>query len=176
MKICIFCSSKLNFVDSLVNDCRAFGRWMGSQKHGLVYGGSKSGLMGVMADAVMSSGGKVTGFLPKDLFPAEIPHRGIHALHEVSDLFERKKMMMEASDVFVILPGGVGTLDEFFEVITWKSLGCFDKPIYLVNIDGFWDTLKILFKDLHNKNMLDSNLLETFIMVEDFASLQERLC
>lgn len=176
MKICIFCSSKLNFSSGLLDECRLFGEWMGSQNHGMVYGGSKSGLMGLMADAVMRTGGKVTGYLPKGLFPAEIPHRGIHALHEVEDLFERKRLMMDDSDAFVILPGGVGTLDEFFEVLTWKSLHCFDKPIYLVNIDGFWDSLKILLKDLHSKNMLDGHLMETFVVVESFAGLKEHLC
>lgn len=176
MNVCIFCSSKLNFSDELVRRSRAFGEWMGSQKMNLVYGGSQSGLMGVMADSVLKTGGTVTGYLPKGLFPSEIPHRGIHKLEEVADLFERKKMMMKDGDVFVILPGGVGTLDEFFEVITWKSLHCLNKPIYLLNESGFWTSLMALLRDLEAKQMLDSNLLESFVVVDSYESLQEKLC
>ncbi|MCC6138747.1 MAG: TIGR00730 family Rossman fold protein [Bdellovibrionaceae bacterium] len=176
MNVCIFCSSKLNFTADLIDESRSFGEWMGAQKMGLVYGGSKSGLMGVMADSVLKTGGHVIGYLPKGLFPSEIPHRGIQKLEEVSDLFERKKMMMKDGDVFVVLPGGVGTLDEFFEVITWKSLHCFDKPIYLLNVNGFWNSLMAMMRDLESKKMLDANLLESFTVVDSFASLQERLC
>jgi uncharacterized protein (TIGR00730 family) len=176
MNICIFCSSKLNFSDELIAKSREFGEWMGTHQMGLVYGGSKSGLMGVMADAVLKTGGNVIGYLPKGLFPSEIPHHGIQKLEEVTDLFERKKMMMKDGDVFVILPGGVGTLDEFFEVITWKSLRCFDKPIYLLNENGFWNSLMVLMKDLEAKKMLDSNLLESFVVVDSYASLREKLC
>lgn len=175
MNICIFCSSKLYFSDELIAKSQKFGEWMGEQKMGLVYGGSRSGLMGVMADAVLKTGGTVTGYIPKGLFPKEVPHLGIQKLEEVPDLFERKKMMMKDGDVFVILPGGVGTLDEFFEVITWKSLRCFNKPIYLLNENGFWDTLMVMLKDLESKQMLDSNLLESFVIVDDYSSLRERL-
>lgn len=175
MNVCIFCSSKLNFSEELIAKSREFGEWMGTRRMGMVYGGSKSGLMGVMADAVMKTGGKVIGYIPKGMFPVEIPHHGIQKLEEVTDLFERKKMMMKDGDVFVILPGGVGTLDEFFEVITWKSLHCFDKPIYLLNEGGFWNSLMVLFKDLEKKQMLDSNLLDTFVVVENFDDLRERL-
>jgi uncharacterized protein (TIGR00730 family) len=176
MNICVFCSSKLNFTKDLLAESQAFGEWMGSKNYTLVYGGSKSGLMGLLADSVMSTGGKVHGYLPEGLFPAEIPHQGIHKLVEVADLFERKKQMMSDGDVFVILPGGVGTLDEFFEVITWKSLRCFNKPIFLLNINGFWNSLKVLFKDLEEKQMLDANLLETFTVVDSFEMLKESLC
>lgn len=176
MMICVFCSSKLNFDDLFVEKARRFGEWMGTQKLDLVYGGSQSGLMGVMADAVLKTGGQVVGYLPKGLFPSEIPHRSIQKLVEVSDLFERKKMMMKDGDAFVILPGGVGTLDEFFEVITWKSLHCFDKPIYVLNDNGFWDSLLNLLNDLESKKMLDANLLSTFEVVDSFDALKERLC
>ncbi len=175
MNVCIFCSSKLNFSEELVSRSREFGEWMGMRKMGMVYGGSKSGLMGVMADAVLKNGGHVIGYIPKGLFPKEIPHDGIQKLEEVPDLFERKKMMMKDGDVFVILPGGVGTLDEFFEVITWKSLRCFDKPIYLLNENGFWNSLMVMLKDLQEKQMLDSNLLSSFIVVDNYESLRERL-
>ena len=176
MRICVFCSSKLNFDSPFIKNARFFGEWIGRQSHELVYGGSQSGLMGVVADAVLSAGGQVTGYLPQGLFPGEVPHRTIQNLVDVPDLFERKKMMMKESDVFVVLPGGVGTLDEFFEVITWKSLHCFDKPIYLLNENGFWDTLLVLFEDLRKKNMLDGHLLSTFKVVNSFSSLQEQLC
>lgn len=176
MKICIFCSSKNNFTNHFLQDSRSFGEWMGQNQMSLVYGGSKSGLMGLMADAVLSAGGHVTGYLPKDLFPQEVPHRGIQKLEEVEDLFERKKKMMIDSDVFVVLPGGVGTLDEFFEVITWKSLNCLEKPIFLLNESGFWNSLLVLLRDLQSKNVLDTHLLDTFTVVDSFDLLKEQLC
>jgi uncharacterized protein (TIGR00730 family) len=128
----------------------------------LVYGGAKVGLMGLMADEFLASGGQVVGYLPKGLFPLEIPHRGLSELVETKDLFDRKRLMMENSDAFLIIPGGVGTLDEFFEVLTWKSLNCFDKPIIVYNVDGFWDSLLAMMKDLESKNVLTPNLMGCF--------------
>lgn len=130
--------------------------------HSLVYGGAKVGLMGLMADETLAKGGKVVGYLPGGLFPLEIPHRGLSELVETKDLFERKQLMMENSDVFLILPGGVGTLDEFFEVLTWKSLNCFDKPIVIFNADGFWNSLLAMLDDLQSKKVLTSNLMDCF--------------
>ena len=172
MKICVFCSSKLDFDEFTLKQCKDFANWLGKSGHSLVYGGAKAGLMGLMADEVLATGGRVVGYLPKDLFPSEIPHRGLSDLVEVKDLFERKRLMMENSDAFVILPGGVGTLDEFFEVLTWKSLDCFNKPILLFNLNGFWNSLLYMMKDLQDRNVLQANLLECYKNCESLEELK----
>ena len=125
MRVCVFCSSILDFSAATLESCRTIARELVSKGHSLVYGGAKVGLMGLMADEALAKGGTVVGYLPRGLFPLEIPHRGLSELIETKDLMERKQLMMENSDAFLILPGGVGTLDEFFEVLTWKSLNCF---------------------------------------------------
>lgn len=176
MRICVFCSAKSDFSQDMLDVCRAFARWMGEQGHSLVYGGARVGLMGIVADEVLKAGGRVEGYMPKNLFPQEIPHRGLHKMVEVADLMERKKQMMDNSDCFVVLPGGVGTLDEFFEVLTWKSLDCFDKPIYIFNLNGFWDSLIHMMKDLSDKKVLTDNLMGCFKTCDNIESLQEQLC
>lgn len=172
MRICIFCSSKLDFNPATLESCRRFAKWMAQKGHSMVYGGAQAGLMGLMADEALASGAKVIGYLPKDLFPQEVPHKGLTELVMVSDLMERKKQMMENSDAFVILPGGVGTLDEFFEVLTWKSLDCFNKPILVYNLHGFWDSLLTLMKDLEKKQVLDSKLMGCFKTCQSMEELQ----
>lgn len=108
---------------------------------GLVYGGASIGLMGVAADAALAQGGEAIGVLPEALARAEIPHNGLTELHIVSSMHERKALMAELSDGFIALPGGFGTLEETFEVLTWLQLSIHSKPIGLLNIDGFYDTL-----------------------------------
>ncbi len=162
MRVCVFCSSKSDFSASTLENCRDIAMLLVKKGHSLVYGGAKVGLMGLMADETLAKGGKVVGYLPGGLFPLEIPHRGLSELVETKDLFERKQLMMENSDVFLILPGGVGTLDEFFEVLTWKSLNCFDKPIVIFNADGFWNSLLAMLDDLQSKKVLTSNLMDCF--------------
>ncbi len=162
MRVCVFCSSKLDFSPSTLDACRNVAQLLVRQGHSLVYGGARVGLMGLMADEVLALGGKAVGYLPKGLFPLEIPHHGLTELVETRDLMERKQLMMENSDAFVILPGGVGTLDEVFEVLTWKSLNCFDKPILIFNKDGFWDSLLVMLEDMQTKKVLTPNLMGCF--------------
>lgn len=175
MRICVFCSSKLNFSEELVHSSREFAHWMGKSQHTLVYGGASVGMMGVLADGVLSVGGNVVGILPKGLFAAEVPHRKIQLLLEVEDMMERKRQMIQRSDVFVILPGGVGTLDELLEVITWKCVGAINLPIVILNIDGFWSSFLAMMKDLKEKNVLDENLLESYIVVSNYDDLKKHL-
>src|SRR3954469_8400794 len=108
---------------------------------GIVYGGATVGLMGVLADAALAAGGEVIGVIPRDLFAREVPHRGVTRLVEVDSMHERKAQMTELADAFVALPGGVGTLEELFEVFTWRLLGIHDKPVALLDPDGFFDPL-----------------------------------
>jgi uncharacterized protein (TIGR00730 family) len=108
---------------------------------GIVYGGARVGLMGLLADTALAAGGEVVGVIPRDLFAREVPHRGVTRLVEVESMHERKAQMAELADAFVALPGGVGTLEELFEVFTWRLLGLHDKPVALLDPDGFFDPL-----------------------------------
>lgn len=108
----------------------------------LVYGGGRAGVMGAIADAVLSAGGKVTGVIPDFLIQREHGHTGVTSLEVVTSMHERKARMAELSDGFIVLPGGLGTLEELFEIVTWFQLGLHDKPIAVVNPDGYWDRLR----------------------------------
>jgi len=110
----------------------------------LVYGGGRVGLMGLLADAALAAEGKVTGIIPSHLRDAEVAHRGVTELVVVDSMHERKRLMAERADAFAILPGGIGTLDEMFEIVSWKQLRLHDKPILLVDIGGYWAPLLAL--------------------------------
>lgn len=117
----------------------------------LIYGGGASGLMGTTADAVLAEGGKVTGIFPEFLREFESPHKHLTEIHVVNSMHERKQMMAELSDCFVVLPGGFGTLDEFFEILTWRQLQLHNKPVFLVNIDGYWSPLLKMLAQIFDK-------------------------
>ncbi len=104
--------------------------------------------MGLLADAALARGGRVTGIIPARLRDAELAHRGVSELVIVDTMHERKRLMAERADAFAVLPGGIGTLDEIFEMLSWKQLGLHDKPIYLVDIDGYWATLRALLDEI----------------------------
>jgi uncharacterized protein (TIGR00730 family) len=125
---------------------RDLGREMAARGIGLVYGGGRLGLMGVVADAVIEAGGEAYGVIPQALIDLEVAHTGLTELHIVTSMHERKAMMTDLTDAFVAIPGGIGTLDELFEAWTWNALGYHAKPLALLNVDGFWDGM-IAFMD-----------------------------
>jgi uncharacterized protein (TIGR00730 family) len=127
--------------DVYAEAARALGRELVRRDIALVYGGGKVGLMGMIADEVMRNGGKATGVIPQALMQREVGHHGLTELHVVKDMHERKAMMAELSDGFIAMPGGFGTLEELFEVTTWAQLGLHEKPIGLLNVNGFYDGL-----------------------------------
>jgi len=137
-KLCVFCGSRTGNRPSYRSAAQAFGTALVEAKWDLVYGGGRIGLMGEVAEAVLAAGGYVTGIIPAFLNTSEVAHPHLHSSHTVSDLFERKSIMLEISDAFVALPGGIGTYDELLEVIAWRQLKQLDKPIGLLNIDGFF--------------------------------------
>ncbi|QAU34724.1 TIGR00730 family Rossman fold protein [Janthinobacterium sp. 17J80-10] len=139
--ICIYCGSSPGILPAYAEAARALAQEMVKGDIALVYGGGKVGLMGVVADEVMRLGGTVTGIIPKALLDWEVGHHGLTQLHVVKDMHERKAMMAELSDGFIALPGGIGTLEELFETLTWAQLGFHDKPIGLLNVAGFYDGL-----------------------------------
>lgn len=117
------------------------GKWIAAQGGQLVYGGGHNGLMGLMADACLAGGGRVIGVIPKALVEKEWAHTGCTELYVVENMHERKRIMAEHADAFLALPGGIGTFEEFFEVWTWRQLGYHDKPVGLLNLQGYYDSL-----------------------------------
>jgi uncharacterized protein (TIGR00730 family) len=145
--ICIFCGSSPGNNPEYLQLARATGRAIAERGLTLVYGGGKVGLMGAVADAALTAGGRVVGIIPQMLLDREAGHPGLSELHVVTTMAERKLMMMELSDAFLTLPGGIGTLDELFEAWTWTQLDLHDKPSGLLNYRGYYDAL-IQFLDL----------------------------
>lgn len=139
--LCIYCGSSNGASPIYTVAARNLAKEMVSDNINLVYGGGNVGLMGVIADEVLRLGGEVTGVIPKALLDKECGHRGLTRLHIVKDMHERKAMMAELSDGFIAMPGGIGTLEELFEALTWSQLGFHDKPVGLLNVDGFYDGL-----------------------------------
>ena len=140
-RICVYCASSTGTNPAISDAARALAELLANEGLELVYGGGTVGLMGLIADTVMSSGGTVRGVIPTQLFPREVAHRGLTELIEVSSMHERKTKMFELADAFVALPGGFGTLEELAEVTTWAQLGIHAKPIGLLNVDGYYDGL-----------------------------------
>ena len=140
-RICVFCASTPGLRPSYAEGASALARALVDGGHTLVYGGGNVGLMGVIADAVLSAGGEAVGVIPHTLMAREIGHTGVTRLHVVDSMHERKALMADLSDAFVALPGGVGTFEELFEAITWTQLGLHRKPCGLLNTQGFYDGL-----------------------------------
>jgi hypothetical protein len=140
-RICVFTGSSPGAHSEYANAAEKLGIELVSREYELVYGGANVGLMGVIADAVLSRGGKVTGVIPADLAAREIAHEGLSELRVVSSMHERKLVMSELSSAIIALPGGLGTLEELFEMLTWAQLGMHKKPCGLLNIRGYFDQL-----------------------------------
>ncbi|MBH1957378.1 MAG: TIGR00730 family Rossman fold protein [Burkholderiales bacterium] len=139
--LCVYCGSRPGNSPGFAAVAREVGTWIGERGGQLVYGGGHNGLMGILADAALAAGARVIGVIPKALVEKEWAHTGCTELHIVENMHERKRIMAEHADAFLALPGGIGTLEEFFEVWTWRQLGYHDKPVGLLNMDGFYDSL-----------------------------------
>jgi uncharacterized protein (TIGR00730 family) len=139
--VCVYCGSRPGLNPEFSKAARQVGHWIGRHGGQLVYGGGKSGLMGMVADAALAAGAPVVGVIPKALVDKECAHLGCTELHVVDTMHERKRMMAERADAFLALPGGIGTFEELFEVWTWRQLGYHDKPIGLLNTAGYYDKL-----------------------------------
>jgi uncharacterized protein (TIGR00730 family) len=158
-RLCVYCGSSGAVEASYREAASELGARLGAAGIELVYGGGRVGLMGLLADAALTTNGKVTGIIPRRLLDAEVAHLGVTELVVVDSMHDRKRLMAEKADAFAILPGGIGTLDELFEMLSWKQLELHDKPILLVDIGGYWAPLRAL---------LDH------IVVNGFARLQTR--
>ena len=175
--ICVYCGSGTGHNPAYVKAAREFGRILVKEGIGLVYGGGSLGLMGEIARTVLHDGGHVTGIIPSFLSEREHMLLEVQELHVVEDMHQRKRLMFLKSDAFVALPGGLGTLEEFVEQLTWSQLGRHNKPIVLANIDGFWDPLLFLFKRMQSETFIRPGLelkLELIDRVKDIVPIIAR--
>jgi uncharacterized protein (TIGR00730 family) len=138
-RICVYCGSRHGLRPAYAQAARRLGEAIGQRGWQLVYGGGHVGLMGEVAEATLAAGGTVVGVITEALMQREVGHRGLTELHVVRTMHERKQLMAERADVFIALPGGIGTMEELFEVWTWRQLGYHDQPIGLLNVEGYYD-------------------------------------
>jgi uncharacterized protein (TIGR00730 family) len=146
VRICVYCGAQEGSDPAFRAAAAELGRALAARDVGLVYGGGSVGLMGVLADAVLAAGGRVTGVIPGFLATKELLHAGLTEQIVVGSMHERKRTMFDRSDAFIVLPGGFGTLDETLEMITWRQLGRHERPIVLLNVAGFFDSLVAHFE------------------------------
>lgn len=144
-RICVFCGSSPGARDEYARAARSLGAALVRRGLGLVYGGAKVGLMGVLADGVLAAGGEVIGVIPNRLMTRELAHPGLHELRVVASMHDRKREMADLADAFVALPGGIGTLEELTEVLSWAQLGLHPKPCGLLDVAGYFDRLIAFF-------------------------------
>jgi hypothetical protein len=153
-RVCVFCGSRES--EPVFQDAaKRLGRRIAERKLGLVYGGAARGLMGILADATLAAGGEVTGVIPHSVFRSEIAHTGLTKLHVVETMHERKALMNKESDAFIAMPGGLGTFDELFEILTWKMIGIHDKPIGIFDVDGYFAPLRSIIDNAIARGFLD---------------------
>lgn len=141
LSVCVYCGSRDGAEPAYARAAEAVGALIGRRGWRLVYGGGRAGLMGRVADAALAAGATVVGVIPSSLMERELGHRGLHELHVVQTMHQRKQLMAERADAFLALPGGLGTFEELFEVWTWRQLGYHDKPLGLLDVDGYYDAL-----------------------------------
>ena len=142
--LCVYCGSSGAVEKQYRETASELGARLAADRIELVFGGGRVGLMGLLADAALAANGKVTGIIPSHLRAPELAHPGLSELVVVGSMHERKRLMAERADAFAVLPGGIGTLDEMFEIVSWKQLGLHDKPILLVDVGGYWAPLLAL--------------------------------
>src|SRR5688500_5196923 len=160
MNLCVFCGSGTGSDPVYSATARELGLLIAKSSISLVYGGGNIGLMGVVADAVMEGGGKVTGVIPAFLMKREVGHRGITHLEVVESMHHRKQRMADLADAFVALPGGWGTLEELAEILTWKQLGLISDPVILLNINGFFNPLLEQMRSMAEEGFLNQEYLK----------------
>lgn len=173
--VCVYCGSRPGADPAFAEVADQVGRWIGAHGGQLVYGGGRSGLMGVVADATLATGGRVVGVIPRALVEREHAHRGCTELLIVDTMHERKRLMAERADAFLALPGGIGTFEEFFEAWTWRQLGYHDKPIGLLNQNGYYDALLRFVGDSMAGGFMDSSQMRLVEVGTAWEPLLRRL-
>jgi len=173
--ICVFCGSRHGQNPVYAEAARELGRLLAERGIRLVYGGGRVGLMGEVADAVLAAGGEVIGVIPSLLVDKEVEHRGLTQLHEVGSMHERKALMEQLSDAFIVLPGGFGTLDEACEILTWAQLGLHRKRLGLVNTAGYYDQLSSFLDHVVAEDFLSPDNRRRVLVEATPAAMLDRL-
>ncbi|KAJ7543668.1 hypothetical protein O6H91_09G047600 [Diphasiastrum complanatum] len=173
--ICVFCGSTSGRKRSYSDAALDLGRELVQRKIDLVYGGGSVGLMGLVAQKVYEGGGHVTGVIPKALMPQEITGHSVGEVHAVSDMHQRKALMARRADAFIALPGGYGTLEELLEIITWAQLGIHNKPVGLLNVDGYYNPLLNLFEKCFEEGFITPGFGQIVVSASSATELLRRL-
>jgi uncharacterized protein (TIGR00730 family) len=172
-RVCVFCGSNSGKLPEYSEAARAMGRALAEREIELVFGGGKVGLMGVLADAVLDQGGRVTGVIPKALEAREVAHEGLSELHVVASMHERKAMMENLSDAFIAMPGGLGTFEEILEILTWAQLKIHPKPSGLLNVAGYYDTLEKFLHQAVEQGFIPASSLDGLYLGTEPGKLLE---
>ena len=173
-RVCVFCGSSSGRLPVYADAAREMGAELVRRGLGLVYGGGSVGLMGAVADAVLEAGGEAIGVLPRGLARKEFAHDGLTELHLVGSMHERKALMSSLADGFVVLPGGLGTLEELFEVLTWSQLGIHRKPVGLVDVRGYWTGLRTLLRHGVEEGFIRAEYAGLLLVDSTTAALLDR--
>ena len=171
----VFCGSKSGANPSFLNEATALGQLIAQENINLVYGGGNKGLMGALANSCLAQGGKVIGIMPKLLLEWEAQHNGLTELIITKDMHDRKKILYEKGDAALVLPGGMGTLDELFELLTWNNLKIHSKKIFILNIDGYYDALIHLLDNMDTNGFMYDNWKDRIIVCPSVESLKPLL-
>lgn len=174
-RVAVYCASNDGARPEYLACAHALGTLMAERGITVVYGGGRVGLMGALADSALAAGGEVIGVMPHGLVQREVAHHGLTALRVVDSMHERKAMIAELADAFITLPGGLGTLEEFFETWTWAQLGVHRKPIGLFDVSGFWSPLLTLFDHVEAEGFFRGNPRDWLVVSDDAASMLTRL-
>jgi uncharacterized protein (TIGR00730 family) len=169
--ICVYCGSNAGGDPAYGSLAESLGARLAAEKLALVYGGGDVGLMGMVADAALAHGGEVVGVIPQQLVDWEVAHKGVTRLEVVGSMHERKARMFELSDGFVAMPGGFGTLDEMFEMLTWRQLGLGDKPCAFLDANGFWQPLMAMLDTMVRERFLHADQRQDLWHGEDIDAL-----
>ena len=173
--ICVYCGSRPGVDERFAHTAAEVGHWIGARGGQLVYGGGRSGLMGVVADATLAAGGRVVGVIPRTLVEREHAHRGCTELHVVETMHERKRIMAERADAFLALPGGIGTFEEFFETWTWRQLGYHNKPLGLLNQHGYYEAMLRFIDHCVASGFMDGSQMQLMNADDHWQRLLETL-
>jgi uncharacterized protein (TIGR00730 family) len=173
--VCVFCGSASGVREAYAAAAAELGRALAAGRIRLVYGGGHVGLMGVLADAALQSGGRVVGVIPQHLVSRELAHRGLTELIVVQSMHERKQRMADLADAFIALPGGIGTFEELLEIMTWAQLGLHAKPIGILDVVGYYRPLVALIENAVREGFLRSEHLQGIVVAAEVGELLERL-
>lgn len=174
-RVCVFCGSSDGARPTYAETARAFGAELARRGLGLVYGGGSVGLMGTLADTVLAAGGEVIGVIPRGLATKELAHPGLTEQRVVTSMHERKATMAALSDGFVALPGGLGTLEETLEMLTWVQLGIHDKPVAVLNVDGYYDGLLKLLANAVREGFVRREYFDLLLFADTPVEVLDRL-